>query len=304
LIPAYWTSPIVAALWQVMLHSSIAAAIFTLWARRWPVPPGRVRRRMLETILVLPWITALVPGRGGFEFREQSAWLDSRRLLAIPLPGGLQLYHLALAMAAVTVGLSVWQEILPMLRRWCRGGKPEDPPKALERRVRELPGWRRCRVRVCAEPGLHVATFGRPGRPRLVLSREVLELPAADLDAVLRHENAHWHGGRWWRTHLLFGARLLQLFNPVALWAFREYTVETEIACDADAADGHDPRPLARVLLRLYEDSATSGPGTRSTLRRRVDVLLGRIPRPPDGPSTAAVWTAGALLLVTLPWIV
>lgn len=293
-----------ATLWQVALHSAVAAAIFTLWARRWPLPPGRVRRSMLEAILLLPLVTALVPGRGGFGFREQTAWFDSRRLLAIPLPGDLHLYHLVLAAAGVTVVASLWQEVVPVLRHWCDRRELGEAPEAVKRRVRELPEWGRCRVRVCAEPGLHVATFGRPGRPGLVLSDEVLELPAADLDAVLRHENAHWRHGRWWRTHALFGLRLLQLFNPVALWAFREYTVETEIACDAEAARGHDPRPLARVLLRLYEDSAVSGPGTRSTLRRRVDALLSRIPRPDEEPSTTAVWAGCGLLLVTLPWIV
>lgn len=304
MIPAWWTSPIGAALWQVVLHSAVAAAIFTSWARRWPLPPGRVRRAMLGAILLLPLITAVVPGRGGFDFREQTAWLDSRRLLAIPLVGDLHVYHLALAMAGATVLASLWQEVVPVLRRWCDRRELEDPPEALARRVRSLPEWRGCRVRMCAEPGLHVSTFGRPGRPRLVLSHGVLELPAADLDAVLRHENAHWRHGRWWRTHVLFGVRLLQLFNPVALWAFREYTVENEIACDADAAEGYDPRSLARVLLRLYDDSAISGPATRSTLRRRVDALLGRIPRPADEPSTTTVWVACGLLLVTLPWIV
>ena len=304
MIPVWWTSPIVAALWQVVLHSAVAAAIFTLWAGRWPLPPGRVRRRMLEAILVLPVITALIPGRSGFDFREQTAWLDSRRLLAIPLVGELHLYHLVLAMAGVTVVASLWQEVVPVVRRWCDRRELRQAPEALERRVRRLPEWSRCKVQVCAEPGLHVATFGRPGRPGLVLSDEVLGLPAPDLDAVLWHENAHWRHGRWWLTHALFGVRLLQLFNPVALWAFREYTVETEIACDAEAAEGGDPRPLARVLLRLYEDSVVSGPGTRSTLRRRVDALLGRIPHPADEPSAAAVWAGCGLLLVTLPWIV
>jgi len=311
-IPAYWYSPVVSALWQVVLHSLVATLIFTVWARRWRLSSGRARRRMLALILLLPLLTALVPGRGGFDFREQMAWLDSSRLLALPLVAGLHLYHGVLALVAVTVLVSLGQEVMPTLRRGCSRRHLERPPEAVERRVRALPHWRRCRVDVCREPGLHISTSGWPGRPRLVLSHEALALPDAELEVALRHENAHWRDGRWWFIHGLFAARLIQIFNPVALWAFREYTVEHEIACDADAVgrgeycEGPivDPRPLARVLLRLYEDGESHGRAGRSILRRRIDVLLGRLPQPAEEPPPSAVWTAAGLLLVTLPWMV
>lgn len=335
-MPVYWSSPLVATLWQVLLHSALAATVLLLWARRWRLPPGPARRRMLTVILVLPLVTALVPGRGGLAFREDWAWLDSSRLLAIPvgsvLGADLHVYHGVLAVAGLTVLAAVVQELLPTLRRWCSGHEMETPPESLARFARELPGWERCRVEVCREPGLHVSTLGWPGHPRLVLSREVVALPEPERSLVLRHEHAHWTDGRWWRTHLLFVVRLVQVYNPVALWAFREHGVEIEIACDAQAVAGEtrqgqaraeqarDPaRRLARTLLRFYEDAA--GVATRWTLRRRVDVLLGRT-RPPGAqpepqsepraearpetqdPSAEAVWIAAGVLLVTLPWFV
>lgn len=304
-MPATWYSPVVAVLWQVMLHSLLAAAILLLWARRWRLPPGRARRRMLELILVLPLLTALVPGRGGFDFREGWAWLDSARVLAIPLGWGLHVYHGVLAVAAVTVLVSLVQEMLPALPWSRRGREAEAPPAAVERRVRALPGWEDCRVAVSREPGLHVSTSGWPGRPRLKVSRAVLALPETELAAVLRHEHAHWQRGRWWRTHLLFVARLVQIYNPVALWAFREHTVETEIACDAEAVESDpDTRRLARVLLRFYQDTARTAVAARFVLRRRVEVLLGRAPRPDEQPPPEVLWIAGALLLLGLPWIV
>jgi|GEM_PF-1633690 len=327
-MPAYWSSSVVAALWQVLLHSALAATVFLLWARRWRMPPGAARRRMLTVILVLPLLTALVPGRGGVEFREGWAWLDSSRLLAIPLGAvrgtEIHVYHGVLAVAGVTVLAALAQELLPTLRRWCDGRDLEQAPEDLARFARELPGWERCRVKVCRDPGLHVETSGRPGKPRLVLSRDVVALPAAERALVLRHEHAHWTAGRWWRTHLLFVVRLVQIYNPVALWAFREYGVETEIACDAEAVVGKSgtggsgtsktgegerdrARTLARTLLRFYEDAA--GVATRWTLRRRVDVLLERPAiagqRPEDDElSPETVWIAAAVLLVTLPWFV
>lgn len=304
-MPSWWLHPAVAVPWQVTLHSVLAAAVLLSWARRRGLPPGRPRRVLLGLVLVLPLVTAAVPGRYGFGFREGWAWFDSLRLLAVPVPlpgvGPLHLYHGVLGVAVATLGVSIYQELVPLVRRRFRREAATVAPPALERRVRALPGWGRCRVAILPGRRLHAATGGRPGRPRLWLSAGIPELPEAQLDAVLRHELAHWRRGHWWGPHLLYVARLVQLFNPVALWAFREYTVETEIACDAAAVAGRDPRPLARVLLRLYEES--SRPAARSQLRRRVDVLLGRHPEGEPVP-VAAVWWAGGLLLVLLLWIV
>lgn len=303
MIPAYWTTPAAAVLWQVTLHSTVAAAILMLWARQLRLPCGPARQRILAVILVLPLLTAVMPGRRGFEFRERTAWLDSLRLLEIPLAGGVHLYHLVLALAAATVLVSLWQEVPPLFRR----PRPQagEPPAEVVRRVRSLPGWRRCRVRVTAQPGIFVSLVGVPSRPRVVISKGAVEALAGDeLEAVLRHENAHAHPRRWLATHLLYAVRCLQLFNPVALWAFREYMVETEIACDAEAVAGRDPRPLARVLLQVYDGTDTGDVSARSLLRRRVDVLLGRVERAEEALSPTSVFAAAAALLLLLPWIV
>lgn len=297
-MPSWWYAPAAAVPWGVTLHSVLAAAVLFLWARRLRLAPGRTRRALLGLILLLPLLTATVPGRYGFDFRESWAWFDSARLLAVPVLGGLHLYHGVLVVAAATVLVSLRQELVPLLKLHRPAGV--EPPPELVRRVRSLPGWEGCRVEITDDEGLFASTGGRPSSPRLWLSREVLELPPEQLEAVLRHELAHWRRG-WWVPHLLYAARLLQIYNPVALWAFREYTVETEIACDADAVAGRDPRPLARVLLQLYEES--HGSAARSLLRRRVDLLLGRA-EPGEALPPEAVPVAGALLLGILPWIV
>jgi hypothetical protein len=302
-IPAYWTTPAAAVLWQVTLHSTVAAAILMVWVRQLRLPCGPARQRILAVILVLPLLTAVMPGRRGFEFRERTAWLDSLRLLEIPLAGSVHLYHLVLALAAATVLVSLWQEVPPLFRR----PRPEagEPPAEVVRKVRSLPGWRRCRVHLAAQPGIFAALVGLPSRPQVVISKGAVEALAGDeLEAVLRHENAHAHPRRWIATHLLYAVRCLQLFNPVALWAFREYMVETEIACDADAVAGRDPRPLARVLLRVYDGTDTGDVSARSLLRRRVDVLLGRVERAEEALSPISVLAAAAALLLLLPWIV
>ncbi len=303
-------------LWQVALHSFVAAAIFYAWSRRQELPSGRTKRWALAVLLILPLVTAAVPGRGG-DFPERHAWLDSGRLLALPLGGPVRVAHLVWVVGAAAIVATLAQEVLGALRR----PRPDFDavPDELVERVRALPGAERCRVGLlpsdasapvagrapaAAEPILLV-TGGRPGRPTLLVSSGALaQLDDRELAAALAHERAHWRPGRWWTTHLLFAARLLQIYNPVALWVFREYTVEVEIDCDREAVAGADPRPLGRALMRIYRATDRRDLAARRTLRRRIDLLLATAPDRVGAPGPAAVVAGAALLAVLLPWIV
>ncbi|MDP2053194.1 MAG: M56 family metallopeptidase [Acidobacteriota bacterium] len=291
-------------LWQVALHSGTMGLILYVWVHRVGLPAGPTRQRLLALLLVLPMVTAAIPWRTSVEFGERVAWLNSARLLAIPLPVGLEGVHLGHVLAAggaLMVLLTIWQEILPALGRRAPSDGPA--PEALVASARARPGWEQCEVLVTGESAMAVATSGRPGRPRLIVSRGALEiLNREELAAVLTHEHAHWQAGRWWQTHAMFAVRLLQSHNPVAMWAFREYCIEMEIGCDAAAVAGRDPRLLARVLLRVYQDTDRRDLAARAALRKRVDVLLAG---GPDATLPSLTLPAiSAVMLVVLPWLV
>ncbi|MBI2526197.1 MAG: M48 family metalloprotease [Candidatus Rokubacteria bacterium] len=294
--------PLPSFLWQVALHSSIMGIVFYAWARRVDLASGRTKRLLLALLLLLPVLTAAVPGRAGLEFRERLAWLDSGRLLAVPLPAGLRVYHVVLLAGLMMVGLTVWQELLPALRR--PRTSPAAVPERLAQLARSLPGWQRCEVVLSPSEDIALATGGWPGRPRVIVSRGALgQMSEDELAIVLRHENAHWRRGRWVRAHALFLVRLLQCYNPVALWSFREYCLEVEIECDAEAVAGRDPRLLTRTLLRIYESTDRRDLAARAALRKRVDVLLGGSRRD-DALPVATIALAAAILLAVLPWCV
>ncbi len=300
--PSLYSGPF-SYLWQVILHSAVAGLVFYVWSHRVHLPSGAAKRSILVIILVLPLLTAAVPGRTDLTFRDQLAWLDSGRLLAIPLVAGARLWHVALLVAVAAVALTVWQELAPALR-WSRPG-PHEVPESLERSVRSLPGWSRCRVALTSTDDIHLATGGWPWRPRLLVSRgAVAALAEEELLVALRHENAHWRAGRWIRSHGLFAIRLLQSHNPVALWVFREYCLEVEIECDAEAVAGRDPKLLARILLEIYEATDVRDIAARGALRKRVDVLLGRDAKPERPLPAATVLMASMFLLLVLPWLV
>jgi len=290
--------------WQVLLHSTVVGLVFFAWSRSLSLPPGDGRRRLLSVVLVLPLLTASVPGRSGPAFREGLAWFDGERLLALPLGlDGLRCGHLVVVLGVVTAAVTLLQEVLPAFHR-PRVSSRQAPP-AVRSALENLEEWEGGSIELVEEEGLEAGLTGSRRRPRLLLSERLVEdLEPAALEMVIRHEQAHRRAGHWLGQHLLFLARLFQIHNPIALWVFREYCVEVEIDCDRRAARGRDPRPLVRALLALYEETDPSDHSSRSVLRRRVDVLLGR--RRLDtgllpGPSFVAGTTLLALLL---PWLV
>ncbi len=288
--------------WQVTLHSLVAAAVVFTWASHLGLPSGRTRQRLLGVLLALPLVTALVPGRGD-AFRDRLAWLDSARLLELPVAGGVRVVHLVAALFVVTAAITVRQELSSLLRR--PPGDPELPvPERVRRLVAGLPHWGACRLAVDPGKEIAVATGGLPSRPWLTLTRGACErLDRAELEAVVRHENAHW-GRSWWWSHAFFALRMVQCYNPLALWAFREFTIELEIACDREAAAAVGPRPLARALLEVYEGTARKDSAARAILRQRIDALRGRLRLDDEALPATVVAAAALLLLVSLPWIV
>ncbi|HET9270064.1 MAG TPA: hypothetical protein VFO31_17940 [Vicinamibacterales bacterium] len=287
--------------WQVAVHATVMGFIFYAWARHVRLPSGRTKRWLLALLLVMPLLTAAVPGRSGPDFAEGVAWLNSARILAIPLGAGVRVEHLVLAGAVLMIGVTVWQELALAVRR--PHASPANVPDAVVQIVRARAGWPDCAIAISPAASILVATSGWPSRPRLLISRGALESLSEDqLAIVVSHEHAHWQDGRWWRLHGLFLLRLLQCYHPVALWVFREYCLEIEVDCDRAAARS-DGRPLARILLLVYEHTDRRDRAARAALRKRVDVLMA------GGPQDAAlpvptIAAAAVLMGVLLPWIV
>lgn len=141
------------------------------------------------------------------------------------------------------------------------------------------------------------AAYCLPGRAhRVVVTRgAVVELTAAELQAVLAHERAHIRG----RHHLV--AAMLRAFRvafpglPLARAAYEHATVLLEMAADDRARRGRDPRDLASAMCKI---AAGRVPGAglaagKTAVVRRAERML----HPPQNPHPVTMAGAGLLIL-------
>lgn len=289
-------------LWQVALHTFLMGLVFFAWTRVQALAPGRSRRWLLSMILVFPLATATVAFLRRLAAPD-TAWFDSARLLNFPLIAEFRVLHVVVAVALITTITTLLQEVIPAFLP-PRRSQRETPAGVLEA-ARAEPGWTEVEV-IMIDDHLAAAAGGTPARPRLYLSASLAEsLAPEEIRAVVRHERAHLEPSRWWAVHLLYAVRLIQMPNPFAMWVSREYSVETEIACDAEAV-GDAPHPLASVLFDIYEAVGGYDTARQRVLQRRIDILLGRSAeshRLAQLPSTSLL-LGGAMMAVLLSWVI
>ncbi len=141
-------------------------------------------------------------------------------------------------------------------------------------------------------------------RPRMVVSRSVAgALSPEQLDAALRHEQAHWTARDNFKRLLLL---LAPGCFPFSAALERAWARMAEWAADDRAVSGDAARSLslAAALLAVARLGAPAGPHRLATsllagaqdLSARVERLLASVP-PAEEAAAGGLWTAGAAAL-------
>ena len=280
----------------VLLERSLPAGM----PRRWPW------LAVIALSIALPILTAYQHASADLSFLGHhlasvprvddapNAWyagLD-RAWLHCDSPTAVLFVRLSMGAAALLLAWAVVAEW-----RVTRLALPEGAGRADER---EVDG-----ARVLFTESVGPATVGFL-RPRVLVPRWVLALPASQRCFVIRHEEEH---RRAHDARLLALAALLVCLMPwnVALWwQLRRLRLAVEVDCDRRvvAAFGRS-RQYGELLLRVAE-AANRGPrlqpalvGRRGMLERRLRALLAPAPLPAAGRAVA-VAAAVALLAVVL----
>jgi hypothetical protein len=143
--------------------------------------------------------------------------------------------------------------------------------------------------------------------PVVILPTDWTQWTAAELSAVLAHEEEHVRQ----RDPLVAGValvnRALFWFHPLSWWLQRTIAGLSEHACDAVVISrGHDVDLYSSCLLRFARRAADAGgriapmamamPG--AGLRERIRVLSEQLPAPPSRSRVIGAATAGAAIIV------
>lgn len=161
-------------------------------------------------------------------------------------------------------------------------------------------------ARLLNQPILFIAQIGF-WQPELVISQGLLlKLKPEHLEAVLAHEQAHYHyRDTFWFFWLGWLRRLTTwLPNTEQLW--QELLLLRELRADSWAAKRVDSLLLAESLLTVVSTpqgnsdsfcAAFSRPVLRNRLQERIDALLDE----PDVPNSPNLWAWSWLLLGLIP---
>lgn len=166
-----------------------------------------------------------------------------------------------------------------------------------------------------------VKSWGFAGRPVLILPSLLWESwSEAEKKAVLAHELAHVKRGDDLFAWLGLIVRLLQWHNPLAHWAFRQWSEAGEVAADALALatlgggvqarrdlagaifqtmeflkNSHRPSPRFQPILQMISTLTSA-----RALKRRV-AAIGRFSVVNDESRNRGGWIIGCISLVVLP---
>jgi len=265
---------------QTVLHSIVILLVIEISLNVWEVrsPAGRFRYRiqtLFLPMLMYPMFQVLDPSRGSVYFITDRALFNSSTWLSIRLWEVLPLSILFGSILALTAGVTLVQEILPVIQKMLRWetGSPgfSSPPPDLEKKVEEMSnrmGIPSPSIRVLddAEPFLFVEGTRYPV---IIVTRGVLnDFSERELNNALVHELAHILRRSTSITLLAFLARMLMFYNPVSLLVFRRLIQDDEQVCDdLTVSVTEDPEGLASALKTFYfEEPEKAQPGYSSMI--------------------------------------
>jgi hypothetical protein len=139
-------------------------------------------------------------------------------------------------------------------------------------------------------------------RPRMLAPADFAQWPAAEREAVLRHEAAHIaRRDLAWAT-LSDAVSVLYWWMPPVTALTRQHIVATEQACDSASLGGNDDRhDYARTLLaitrRVGQHASPGLAATGPSLRRRIESLIAPQRRSAFAAPIATLAAAASMVL-------
>lgn len=253
---------------QTVFHSAIIALVVEAITNIWRInkPSTQIRFRFLALllpILYLPVYYLAYPERAGTHFHEQIALMDFNQWLRLRLGGGMALWHLFIALLALTTIFFVFREGIPSIRHYFVKRHQNFPPV----KEGEFPKLDSALANLAKTTGKPAPTVllspsNSPviyalGHGALVVSAPTIDiLDDKELESVIAHELAHIVRQASAVNWLLLALRFLMFYNPVALLVFRHIVSDNERICDDMAVSLSGKRlAFASGLLKVFQST-------------------------------------------------
>ncbi|MFC2021865.1 M56 family metallopeptidase [Chloroflexota bacterium] len=253
---------------QVIFYSLVTTivvgSLLAIWHIREPLLQIEFRFLILLLPILYPLLYYLIyPTRNSPHFRQQVALIDLNSWLGLDLGGNIALWHLFVAMLAVTIGVVLAKEAVPGIKHYLGNSSSFSVitkgqfPK-LDEVLANIPGLKVIPApRILLSPEDVPTAYSLSGK-RLVISASMINLLDSDeLQAVIEHEIAHLSRQLIWINRALLTLRFLMFYNPIAFFVFYQINNDTEKLCDDIAIRSSGKRlSLTSGLLKIFRHSA------------------------------------------------
>jgi len=204
----------------------------------------------LIAVVVFPWVGSVVAA--------SRPTVPTPPAGTLTLPSSLAVYFLVAWAIGAVLGLAHVAHGLYRLRRLratCRLIDLSQLDPALRAVLAEAQNRRR--VTLCTSDAVRVPAAVGYFRPMVVFpSWALMEIPPADLNAILLHELTHLRRYDDWTNFVQKVAKAVFFFHPAVWFIESRLTLEREMACDdAVLAASFSPRAYAESLVGLAEKS-------------------------------------------------
>src|SRR5271157_903959 len=247
----------------------------------------------LVAIAILPWFYHVGAGHA----------LSSASRSAVALPASVASYLFLTWIIGTTfgllrVGISLYR--LQHLRSTCAPIDLGQLEPRLRERIAEAQAHRR--ITLCCSNAVRVPAAVGYFRPVVVFPAWALqEIPATELEAILRHELAHLR--RWddWTNLAQKIVKAVFFFHPAVWFIESRLSLEREMACDdAVLAANFSPRAYAESLIGLAEKSflrrgiqlAQAAVSHVQQLKMRIAQILRK-----DRQGTVGIWKPAVAMM-------
>ncbi len=226
---------------QSIMHSLVAVVIIRSMIHIWDIRDPVIRQRFFYLALILPLFSFPVyqminPARHLIRFRLTSLF-DSNILITMDLFGMVPMSIIFFLLILISSLIFLFQELIPIVKHLMNRGNAEvqegnsDYDLVISKALENLSG-EKPKVIVLDEED-HIIYSTTDKNPAVYFSEGLLrELNDDQIRAAIIHEIAHIERSRTPLLIVLYLMRMLMMYNPIVLLAFRKLVREEEKVCD------------------------------------------------------------------------